>query len=130
MSDLPSELRYTKTHEWVKDNGDGTLTVGITDHAQEALGDIVFVEAPEAGRALDAEEACAVVESVKAASDIYSPLAGEVIEANATLTDTPDAINTSPYGDGWIFRIAPADMSALDALLDAAAYEKVVEDEA
>ncbi|MFD2112174.1 glycine cleavage system protein GcvH [Thiorhodococcus fuscus] len=130
MSDLPNELRYTKTHEWVKDNGDGTLTVGITDHAQEALGDIVFVEAPEAGRALDAEEACAVVESVKAASDIYSPLAGEVIESNAALTDTPDAINVSPYGDGWIFRISPADMSAFDALLDAAAYEKVVEDEA
>ena len=129
MSNLPAELKYTKTHEWVRDNGDGTLTVGITDHAQEALGDIVFVEPPEAGRAVDADEACAVVESVKAASDIYAPLAGEIIEGNAALGDTPDAINTSPYEDGWIFRIAPSDMGAFNALLDAAAYEQVLEDE-
>ncbi len=129
MSDLPADLKYTKTHEWVRDNGDGTVTVGITDHAQEALGDIVFVEAPETGRAVDADEACAVVESVKAASDIYAPLAGEIVEGNAVLTDTPDAINTSPYEDGWIFRLAPSDMGALDGLLDAAAYEQVVEDE-
>ncbi|EXJ13260.1 glycine cleavage system protein GcvH [Imhoffiella purpurea] len=129
MSDVPNDLKYSKTHEWVKDNGDGTLTVGITDHAQEALGDIVFVEAPEVGRKVGAGEATAVVESVKAASDIYSPLAGEIVEANAILTDTPDAINTSPYEDGWIFRFAPSDMSALDALLNAAAYEQVVEEE-
>ena len=130
MSNVPSDLKYTKSHEWVRDNADGTVTVGITDHAQEALGDIVFVEAPESGREVDADEATAVVESVKAASDIYSPLAGEVVESNDLLTDTPDAINTSPYDEGWIFRLAPSDMAALDGLLDAAAYEKVVEDEA
>ena len=129
MSNLPADLKYTKTHEWVRDNGDGTVTVGITDHAQEALGDIVFVEVPENGRTVAAEEACAVVESVKAASDIYSPIAGEIVEGNAALADTPDAINTSPYADGWIFRLTPADMGALAGLLDAAAYEQVVADE-
>ncbi|WP_373510031.1 glycine cleavage system protein GcvH [Thiocapsa sp.] len=129
MSDVPADLRYTKSHEWIRDNGDGTVTVGITDHAQEALGDIVFVEIPDQGREVDAEEACAVVESVKAASDIYSPLAGEVIEANALLNDSPDAINNSPYDEGWIFRLAPNDMAALSGLLDAAAYQQVVDDE-
>jgi glycine cleavage system H protein len=129
MSDVPADLRYTKSHEWVKDNGDGTVTVGITDHAQEALGDIVFVEIPDNGREVDAEEACAVVESVKAALDIYAPLAGEVIESNELLNDTPDAINNSPYDEGWIFRLAPNDMTALSSLLDAAAYQQVVEDE-
>jgi glycine cleavage system H protein len=129
MSDVPADFRYTKSHEWIRDNGDGTVTVGITDHAQEALGDIVFVEIPDQGREVDAEEACAVVESVKAASDIYSPLAGEVIEANALLNDSPDAINNSPYDEGWIFRLAPNDMAALSGLLDAAAYQQVVDDE-
>ncbi len=129
MSDVPADLRYTKSHEWIRDNGDGTVTVGITDHAQEALGDIVFVEIPDQGREVDAEEACAVVESVKAASDIYSPLAGEVIEANALLNDSPEAINNSPYDEGWIFRLAPNDMAALSGLLDAAAYQQVVDDE-
>ncbi|MTW21495.1 glycine cleavage system protein GcvH [Allochromatium palmeri] len=129
MSNLPADLKYTKTHEWVRDNGDGTVTVGITDHAQDALGDIVFVEVPENGRTVAAEEASAVVESVKAASDIYSPLAGEIVEGNAALADTPDAINTSPYEDGWIFRLTPADMGALAGLLDAAAYEQIVADE-
>ena len=129
MSDVPADLRYTKTHEWIKDHGDGTVTVGITDHAQEALGDIVFVEIPASNRQVDAQEACAVVESVKAASDIYSPLAGEIIEANALLNDTPDAINNSPYDEGWIFRLAPRDPSALAALLDADAYRQSVEDE-
>lgn len=129
MSDVPADFRYTKSHEWIRDNGDGTVTVGITDHAQEALGDIVFVEIPDQGREVDAEEACAVVESVKAASDIYSPLAGEVIEANALLNDSPDAINNSPYDEGWIFRLAPNDMAALSGLLDAAAYQQVVDNE-
>lgn len=129
MNNFPVDLRYTKTHEWVKDNGDGTVTVGITDHAQEALGDIVFVETPEAGRELDADEVCAVVESVKAASDIYAPLAGEVVEANALLNETPDAINTSPYDEGWIFRLTPSDTNALAGLLDAGAYEQLVADE-
>ncbi|QGU32037.1 glycine cleavage system protein GcvH [Thermochromatium tepidum] len=128
MSHLPTDLKYTKTHEWVRDNGDGTVTVGITDHAQDALGDIVFVEVPERGRRVAAEEACAVVESVKAASDIYSPLAGEILEGNAALADTPDVINTSPYGDGWIFRLAPTDPGALADLLDADAYAQVVAD--
>jgi glycine cleavage system H protein len=130
MSDVPAELRYTKSHEWVKDNGDGTATVGITDHAQDALGDIVFVEVPDVGREVAAGEACAVVESVKAASDIYAPVAGEVIEANGGLADTPEAINSGPYTEGWIFRLKLADAGALAALLDAAGYEQAVEDEA
>ncbi|NKN32736.1 glycine cleavage system protein GcvH [Marichromatium bheemlicum] len=129
MSDIPADLKYTKSHEWVRDNGDGSVTVGITDHAQEALGDIVFVEAPEVGRQVAAAEACAVVESVKAASDIYAPLAGEVLEANAALGDAPELINSSAHAEGWIFRLAPSDASALDALLDAAAYTKVLEQE-
>jgi glycine cleavage system H protein len=129
MSDVPADLRYTKSHEWIRDNGDGTVTVGITDHAQEALGDIVFVEIPDQGRDVDAEEACAVVESVKAASDIYAPLAGEVIESNDLLNDSPESINNSPYDEGWIFRLAPNDMAALAGLLDATAYQQVVEDE-
>ncbi|MBP8197637.1 MAG: glycine cleavage system protein GcvH, partial [Chromatiaceae bacterium] len=98
MSQVPSELRYTKDHEWARDNDDGTLTVGITDHAQEALGDLVFVEVPEPGREVALGEACAVVESVKAASDIFSPLAGTVAEVNGTLADTPERINEDPYG--------------------------------
>jgi len=130
MSQVPAELRYTKSHEWVKDNGDGTVTVGITDHAQDALGDIVFVETPEVGRQVQAGEACAVVESVKAASDIYAPLAGEVVAANGALGDSPDAINQGPYGDGWIFNLRPTDLGALGSLLDAAGYQAVVEAEA
>ncbi|AHF02570.1 glycine cleavage system protein GcvH [Marichromatium gracile] len=129
MSDIPADLKYTKSHEWVRDNGDGTVTVGITDHAQEALGDIVFVEVPETGRQVAAAEACAVVESVKAASDIYAPLAGEVVEANEALGDAPELINASAHAEGWIFRLAPSDAAALDALLDAAAYAKVLEEE-
>ena len=128
MSDVPADLRYTKSHEWVKDSGDGTVTVGITDHAQEALGDIVFVEIPEVGREVGADEACAVVESVKAASDIYAPLAGEITEANEALNDGPEAINAGAYSDGWIFRMRLADAGSLSGLLDAAAYAQVVED--
>lgn len=129
MSEVPTDLRYTKSHEWVKDNGDGTVTVGITDHAQEALGDIVFVETPEVGRQVDGGEVCAVVESVKAASDIYAPLAGEVVDANQNLADTPDAINQGPYGDGWIFTLRPQDPQDLSSLLDADAYQSVVDEE-
>jgi glycine cleavage system H protein len=129
MSQVPAELRYTQSHEWIRDNGDGTLTVGITDHAQDALGDIVFVETPEVGRQVAAGEACAVVESVKAASDIYAPLAGEVTAANGVLADTPDAINQGPYGDGWIFVLKPADPAALAGLLDAAGYQTVADAE-
>ncbi len=128
MSNLPADLRYTKSHEWTRDNGDGTVTVGITDHAQDALGDLVYVELPEAGKQVGAGEACAVVESVKAASDIYSPLAGEVIEANAVLGDAPETVNQDPYGDGWIFKLRLADPSALDGLLDAAGYAATLEE--
>jgi glycine cleavage system H protein len=129
MSNVPAELRYSKDHEWVRDNDDGTVTVGITDHAQEALGDLVFVEVPEAGRKLAANEPCAVVESVKAASDVYSPLLGTVTETNTVLGDAPETINEDPYGQGWIFKLSVADAGQLDGLMDAAAYEAFVEEE-
>ncbi len=128
MSQVPSALRYTKDHEWVRDNGDGTLTVGITDHAQEALGDLVFVEVPEPGREVAPGEACAVVESVKAASDIFSPLAGTVAEVNQALADAPERINEDPYGEGWIFQLVLADPNAFASLLDADAYARLLED--
>jgi glycine cleavage system H protein len=130
MSLVPADLRYTKSHEWVKDNGDGTVTVGITDHAQEALGDIVFVETPEVGTEVGAGDSLAVVESVKAASDIYAPLAGEVSEANQVLADTPETINQDAYGEGWIFTLRLADPGSLSSLLDAAGYQAVLDAEA
>jgi glycine cleavage system H protein len=130
MSNTPADLKYSKEHEWVRDNSDGTVTVGITDHAQDALGDLVYVELPEVGRKVEAAEACAVVESVKAASDIYSPLGGEVTETNVTLGDAPESINDDPYGEGWIFKLRLSDGSQLDGLLDAAAYEALVAEEA
>ena len=120
---IPIDLKYTKSHEWVKQEADGTITVGITDHAQEALGDIVFLELPEPGRPVKAGEECAVVESVKAASDVYSPLAGVVTGGNAELASAPELINQDPYGKGWMVRLKPADPSAIGALLDAAAYQ-------
>lgn len=129
MSNVPAELKYTKSHEWVRREADGTVTVGITEHAQELLGDMVFVELPEAGRALTAEEDCAVVESVKAASDVYAPIAGEVTEANSALEDSPEIVNQDPYGDGWLFKMKPADESEIDGLLDAAAYQAVAAEE-
>jgi glycine cleavage system H protein len=128
MSQVPSNLRYTKDHEWARDNGDGTLTVGITDHAQEALGDLVFVEVPETGRMVAAGEACAVVESVKAASDIYSPLAGTIAAVNTTLADAPEKINEDPYDQGWIFTLTPADPAGYAGLMDADAYARFLED--
>jgi glycine cleavage system H protein len=121
-----SETRFTKDHEWVRLDG-GIATVGITDHAQAALGDIVFVELPEPGRTVAAGEACAVVESVKAASDIYAPLAGRVTETNPALTDDPALINRAATGDGWFFRMAPGDTHAFAELLDAAAYAALLE---
>jgi len=127
MSDIPSELRYRESHEWVRDEGDGTAVIGISDHAQEALGDMVFVELPEPGMSYEQGEACAVVESVKAASDIYAPVTGEVIEANSQLEDTPELVNTDPYGEGWLFRIQLSDASELDGLLDADAYAEQAE---
>ncbi len=123
MSKIPADLKYVKSHEWVKVDGD-VVIVGITDHAQEALGDLVFVEPPKAGRKLAAGEACAVVESVKAASDVYAPIAGEVTEANAALADAPEALNTDPYATGWLWKMKPSNPADVDALLDAAGYEK------
>jgi glycine cleavage system H protein len=122
---IPADLKYTESHEWVRTEADGTLTVGITDHAQEALGDIVFLELPEAGKTVAAGDAVAVIESVKAASDIYAPVAGEIVEANTSLADTPDSVNGAPY-ESWLFRIKPAAGAATDRLIDADAYSKSI----
>ncbi len=129
MGNLPEELKYTKEHEWIRDEGNGTVTVGITDHAQKLLGDLVFVELPEVGASLEAGADCAVVESVKAASDVYSPLNGEVTATNGALGDEPEVINDEPYGAGWIFKMKLADTADLDALLDAAGYAVLVAEE-
>jgi len=129
MSEAPSELKYSKSHEWVRLNEDGSVTVGITDHAQELLGDLVYVEVPEAGSELDAEQACAVVESVKAASDVYAPLAGTVLEVNESLGDSPEAVNRDAYGNGWIMKLKPADSNALNELMDAGEYLEFIETE-
>jgi glycine cleavage system H protein len=130
MSSVPADLKYTKSHEWVRTLADGTVEVGITDYAQHALGDLVFVEVPEAGRVVKAGEPCAVVESVKAASDIYAPLAGEVSAGNPRLSDEPETVNTDPYGEGWLMRLRPAPGAlAAAALLSAADYQKVLEAE-
>jgi glycine cleavage system H protein len=120
---VPGNLKYTASHEWVRAEADGTVSIGITDHAQDALGELVYVELPEVGRKLGAEESCAVVESVKAASDVYAPFAGEVVAANKALADAPGEVNKDPYA-AWLFRLKPSDASALGKLLDAAAYEK------
>jgi glycine cleavage system H protein len=125
----PTDLRYTASHEWVKTEADGSITIGITDHAQELLGDMVFVEAPAAGRKLKAAEECAVVESVKAAADVYAPVAGEVTAANADLDNAPEAINNEPYG-AWIFKMKPDNAADVAALMDAAAYQAHVDSEA
>jgi len=130
MSNVPADLKYTKSHEWVRTLADGTVEVGITDHAQHALGDLVFVEVSEAGRALKAGEPCAVVESVKAASDVYAPLTGEVTAGNPRLSAEPETVNTDPYGEGWLMRLRPAP-GALSgaALMSAADYQKVLDAE-
>ena len=122
MSNVPNDLKYAKSHEWVRDEGDGVVSVGITDHAQELLGDLVFVDLPEVGAAVQAATECAVVESVKAASDVYSPLDGEIVAVNSALADAPETINSDPYGDGWIFKLKPTDAAKLDELLDPAGY--------
>ncbi len=129
MSDVPADLKYTKSHEWVKRNADGSVTVGITAHAQDLLGDMVYVEVPEAGNTLSAGEDCAVVESVKAASDVYAPVAGEIVAGNDALADSPEVVNKDPYGEGWLFKMTPSDSAEVDALLDADAYRELVESE-
>lgn len=126
MSNIPTELRYTKSHEWVRLNDDGTLTVGITDHAQHLLGDLVFIETPDVEDTFAAGDDCAVVESVKAASDVYCPVDGEVVESNEALADAPEIINNDPFGDGWIFTIRPEDEGAYDELMDSDAYAELI----
>lgn len=125
MSDIPAELRFAESHEWARLEADGTVTVGISDHAQEALGDVVFVELTEVGKVFAAGDQAGVVESVKAASDIYAPIAGEVIEVNEELSGSPELLNSDPYG-AWIFKLKPSDASELDQLLDAAGYKAAI----
>ncbi|HET9338527.1 MAG TPA: glycine cleavage system protein GcvH [Casimicrobiaceae bacterium] len=122
---IPAQLRYTSSHEWLRRESDGTITVGITDHAQGQLGDLVFVELPAVGRKVGAGEACAVVESVKAASDVYAPIAGEIVAVNDGVASTPEAVNQDAYA-AWLFRLKPADPAAMDALLDARGYQAVI----
>jgi glycine cleavage system H protein len=129
MSHTPSELKYASSHEWARLEEDGTVTVGITDHAQAALGDVVFVELPDVGTVLAAGDDAGVVESVKAASDIYAPIGGEVIEINGQLEDQPETVNSDPYNDGWFFKLQPADPNELDALLSAGDYQQQCDDE-
>ena len=126
---IPTDLKYTPSHEWVRVEADGTLTVGITHHAQDLLGDMVFIEAPVAGRALSKGEECAVVESVKAASDVYAPVAGEVTASNSAVESSPESINHDAYA-AWMFKMKPANAGDVNSLLDAAAYQKLVESEA
>lgn len=125
----PTDLKYTESHEWVKTEADGTITIGITQHAQELLGDMVFVETPAVGRKVKAKEECAVVESVKAAADVYAPVSGEVTAVNGELDSAPEAINADPYG-AWMFKMKPDNAADVAALLDAAAYQAVVDSEA
>jgi glycine cleavage system H protein len=122
MSNVPAELKYTKSHEWIRVEADGTLTVGVTDHAQEALGDVVFLELPEAGRKVAAGDACAVIESVKAASDIYAPVAGEILAANEEAVDAPETVNADAYA-AWLFKMKPDNAGDVAGLLDAAGYQ-------
>ena len=126
MSTTPTNLKFLKSHEWVRTESDGTVTIGISDHAQHALGDLVFVEVPEIGSKVQAGDPFAVVESVKAASDVYCPLSGEVIAHNDALSATPELINQDPYGAGWIARIRPGNVADVTALLDASAYDKLL----
>jgi glycine cleavage system H protein len=130
MSNVPADLKYTKSHEWVRTLGDGSVEIGITDHAQHALGDLVFVEVPESGRTVKAGEPCAVVESVKAASDVYAPIGGEITAGNPKLSAEPETVNTQPYGEGWLMRLRPGPGAlAAAALLSAAEYQKLLDAE-
>lgn len=130
MAEFPNELKYTSTHEWVRIEEDGTVTIGITDHAQDLLGDLVFVELPDLNSEIRLGEECAVVESVKAASDVYAPISGEILEVNDTLMEAPSAVNSDPYGEGWLFRLKPANEKELENLMDAKEYkEQIVAEE-
>ena len=129
MSEIPGDLKFNKTHEWARVEEGGLIRVGISDHAQEQLGDLVYVELPEIGASVVAGGTAAVVESVKAASDIYSPVSGEVVEVNEALSDKPETINEDAFGEGWIYVVRISDRAELDQLLDASAYEEVVENE-
>ncbi|WP_455425656.1 glycine cleavage system protein GcvH [Dryocola sp. LX212] len=128
MSNVPNELKYSKEHEWLRKEADGSYTVGITEHAQELLGDMVFVDLPEVGSTVSTGDDCAVAESVKAASDIYAPISGEIIAVNSELEGTPELVNSEPYAGGWIFKIKASDESELNGLLDAAAYEVLLDE--
>lgn len=128
MSETPTSLKYTDSHEWIRVMDDGHLEVGITDHAQENMGDMVYVELPEVGATFDSGDECAVVESVKAATDVYAPVSGEVVEVNDALPDAPETVNQHPYTDGWLFRMRATDKSELDNLLEADAYLSTLED--
>lgn len=129
MSEVRSELKYLSSHEWARVEADGTVTIGITDHAQDSLGDVVYVETPEVGSTVTAGEEAGVVESVKAASDIYSLVSGEVIAVNEALQDNPEIVNESPYDDGWFFKVMPTDLSELNSALDAAGYQAACQEE-
>ena len=129
MSEFRAELKYLASHEWARVETDGTVTIGITDHAQEALGDVVYVETPELGSSVVANEEAGVVESVKAASDIFSPVSGEVIAINEALEDEPETVNSSPYDDGWFFKVKPSDLSELDDVMDVDAYKESLVEE-
>lgn len=129
MAEFPGDLKYAETHEWARLESDGTVTVGISDHAQEALGDVVYVEMPEVGEEIEAKGEAGVVESVKAASDIYAPVSGTIIAINETLEDAPETVNESPYDDGWFFKLQPRDVTELEALLSADDYEEFCENE-
>lgn len=128
MSNVPNELKYRDSHEWVRKEADGSFTVGITEHAQELLGDMVFVDLPDVGATFAAGDDCAVAESVKAASDIYAPLSGEIIAVNSELESAPELVNSDPYTDGWLFKIKASDESELDAMLDADAYKASIDE--
>jgi glycine cleavage system H protein len=129
MSNIPTDLRYASTHEWVRPEGDGVFTVGISEHAQDLLGEMVFVELPDLGAEIATGDDVAVAESVKAASDVYAPITGEVVEVNEDLEDSPELVNSDPYGDGWLFKIKAEDPEEVEALLDAEGYEGSIEDE-
>lgn len=129
MSTIPSELKYASTHEWVRPEGDGTFTIGITEHAQELLGDMVFVELPDVGDSVSAGDDVAVAESVKAASDVYAPIGGEVVAINEELEDTPELVNSDAFGDGWLFRVKADDVTELESLLDAEGYANSIDED-